>query len=35
MMHDGLERRFVSLKGHPVDALVLRVGQPAEGAPAR
>jgi adenylate cyclase len=35
MMHAGLERRFVSLKGHPVDALVLRVGQPAEGEPAR
>jgi adenylate cyclase len=35
MTHDGLERRFVSLKGHPVDALVLRVGQPAEGEPAR
>ena len=35
MTHDGLERRFVSLKGHPVDALVLRVGQPTEGEPAR
>jgi len=35
MTHDGLERRHVSLKGHPVDALVLRVGQPSEGAPAR
>jgi adenylate cyclase len=35
MTHDGLERRHVSLKGHPVDALVLRVGQPSEGEPAR
>jgi adenylate cyclase len=26
MTHDGLERRHVSLKGHPLDALVLRVG---------
>ena len=35
MTHDDLERRHVSLKGHPVDALVLPVGQPAEGEPAR
>jgi len=35
MTHDGLERRYVSLKGHPVDALVLRVGRPAEGEPGR
>ena len=35
MTHDGLERRYVSLKGHPVDALVLRVGEPAEDEPAR
>jgi adenylate cyclase len=35
MTHDGLEQRHVSLKGHPVDALVLRVGQPAEDEPAR
>jgi len=35
MTHEGLERRYVSLKGHPVDALVLRVGQRAEGEPAR
>jgi len=35
MTQDDLERRHVSLKGHPVDALVLPVGQPAEGEPAR
>ena len=35
MTHDALERRHVSLKGHPVDALVLPVGHPAEGQPAR
>jgi adenylate cyclase len=35
MKQDDLERRHVSLKGHPVDALVLPVGQPAEGEPAR
>jgi adenylate cyclase len=35
MKQDYLERRHVSLKGHPVDALVLPVGQPAEGEPAR
>ena len=35
MTHDDLERRHVSLKGHPVDALVLPVGRPAEGEPAR
>jgi hypothetical protein len=35
MTHDALERRHVSLKGHPVDALVLPVGRPAEGQPAR
>jgi len=35
MTHDGLERRHVSLKGHPVDALVLPIGRPAEGEPAR
>jgi adenylate cyclase len=35
MMHEDLERRHVSLKGHPVDALVLPVGRPAEGEPAR
>jgi adenylate cyclase len=35
MMHADLERRHVSLKGHPVDALVLPVGRPAEGEPAR
>jgi adenylate cyclase len=35
MMQDDLERRHVSLKGHPVDALVVPVGQPAEGEPAR
>ena len=29
MTDQGLERRHVSLKGHPVDALVLRVGAPA------
>jgi len=29
MPHDDLERRHVSLKGHPLDALVLRVGGPA------
>ena len=34
MTHDALERRHVSLKGHPVDALVLPVGRPAEGEPA-
>jgi len=37
MAHDDLERRHVSLKGHPLDALVLRVegpvqtGRPADG----
>ena len=35
MTQDDLERRHVSLKGHPVDALVLPVGWPAEGEPAR
>jgi adenylate cyclase len=35
MTHDGLERRYVSLKGHPVDALVLRVSQPADREPGR
>ena len=35
MLHDDLERRHLSLKGHPVDALVLPVGRPAEGEPAR
>ena len=35
MTQDDLERRHVSLKGHPVDALVLPVGPPAEGQPAR
>jgi len=35
MTQDDLERRHVSLKGHPVDALVLPVGQPTEGEPAR
>jgi adenylate cyclase len=35
MTLDDLERRHVSLKGHPVDALVLPVGRPAEGEPAR
>ena len=35
MTHDRLERRYVSLKGHPVEALVLRVGQPVEGEPGR
>ena len=35
MTHDDLERRHVSLKGHPVDALVVPVGQAAEGEPAR
>jgi adenylate cyclase len=35
MTHDALERRHVSLKGHPVDALVLPVGRPPEGEPAR
>jgi adenylate cyclase len=35
MKQDDLERRHVSLKGHPVDALVLPVGQLAEGEPAR
>jgi hypothetical protein len=29
MAHDDLERRHVSLKGHPLDTLVLRVGGPA------
>lgn len=29
MTQDGLERRHVSLKGHPVETLVLHVGQPA------
>src|SRR6185503_15717431 len=29
MARDDLERRHVSLKGHPLDALVLRVGAPA------
>ena len=29
LTHDGLERRHVSLKGHPLDTLVLRVGGPA------
>jgi len=29
MTDQGLERRHVSLKGHPLDALVLRVGAPA------
>ena len=29
MPPDALERRHVSLKGHPLDALVLRVGGPA------
>jgi adenylate cyclase len=29
MAHEDLERRHVSLKGHPLDALVLRVGGPA------
>jgi len=29
MMRDPLERRHVSLKGHPVDTLVLRVREPA------
>ena len=29
MAHHDLERRHVSLKGHPLDALVLRVGGPA------
>jgi len=29
MSHDDVERRHVSLKGHPLDALVLRVGGPA------
>jgi adenylate cyclase len=33
MTDQGLERRHVSLKGHPVDALVLRVGESAEDAP--
>ncbi len=32
---DNLERRHVSLKGHPVDAMVLRVGRPAEDEPVR
>lgn len=35
MTHDHLERRHVSLKGHPVDALVLAIGRSAEGEPAR
>jgi adenylate cyclase len=35
MTQDDLERRHVSLKGHPVDALVLPVRRPAEGEPAR
>ncbi|HKN80356.1 MAG TPA: adenylate/guanylate cyclase domain-containing protein, partial [Actinomycetota bacterium] len=30
MAHDDLERRHVSLKGQPLDALVLRVGGPAQ-----
>jgi hypothetical protein len=33
MAHDDLERRHVSLKGHPLDALVLRVGAPARDEP--
>jgi len=33
MAHDDLERRHVSLKGHPIDALVLRVGAPARDEP--
>ena len=35
MAHDDLEPRHVSLKGHPLDALVLRVGGPVQtGRPA-
>jgi adenylate cyclase len=35
MAHDDLERRHVSLKGHPLDALVLRVEGPVQtGRPA-
>ncbi len=30
---DGLERRHVSLKGHPVDAVVVRAHEHAEGEP--
>jgi adenylate cyclase len=30
---DGLERRHVSLKGHPVDTVVVRPSEPAEGDP--
>jgi adenylate cyclase len=30
---DGLERRHVSLKGHPVDAVVVRPREGAEGEP--
>ena len=33
MAHDDLERRHVSLKGHPLDALVLRVGASARDEP--
>ena len=35
MSRGALERRHVSLKGHPVDAMVLPIGRPAEGEPVR
>ena len=33
LLRSGLEQRHVSLKGHPVDAMVVRVGAPAQDEP--